>query len=620
MSTVARIRVFLGAAAAGLAVYLLAAPKPWGIDDEIKVWAWGGGAFVLGGVLLLLATAGWWGATASAGAAGHRAPAPRWFWPLVVAALIITALMGAMRLSHDFWADEELTLRLFVQGGYKPDPASSDGGVIFKEFGAGRAFHHYNIPNNHVLHSILARISVSLWKLFRSPESRPFSEAALRIPAYLFGILSVGALALLLKEIGLPRAGVIAAFLLALHPWHIRYASEARGYSMLLTFLPLMVFCWLRAMRSNRWSDWTGFGAMQFCLVYTFPAAIYPVATLAVLTVVIFAVRGWRGSCDALPAMRWAASCFGGALLFVLLFAPCIPQFLQYLESGSTSRGVMTSSWFVQFASHLFAGLGWSRSGGLPTPHPELRQFATASPAVFATMVGATLLFVLLGAGRVAERGLLASLAVLALVVPGVFSYAVAASGGVYLFEWYLIYTLCGAVMLAAAGIDAIGTRWRNAAASWIVPAAVTAIYLVGYLDMTRSIRHWLLTTPLEQVEKSVLLTRPTTLPNYAGHTDVITACFSQHPYLYDPHVVRLKTMDELVALMRRSDAEGKPLYLNVGGIPAAQGLQPEMTRLLLDSPQFEVIVRLPGWEPYWDRVVARYVPGSAAAIPTAPR
>lgn len=619
MSTVARIRIFLAAAAAGLVVYLLAAPKPWAIEDEIKVWAWGGGAVALAGVLVLLATAGWWGATAPAGAAGHRAPAPRWFWPLVGAAMIVTALMGALRLNHDFWADEEMTLRLFVQGGYKPDPKSPDGGVIFKEFGAGRAFHHYNIPNNHVLHSILARISVSVWKLFRSPGGPPFSEAALRIPAYLFGILSISALALLLKEIGLPRAGVIAAFLLALHPWHIRYASEARGYSMLLTFLPLMIFFWLRAMRSNRWPDWAGFGAMQFCLIYTFPAAIYPVATLSALTVVLFAVRAWRGNQDALPAMRWAASCLSGALLFVLLFAPCIPQFLEYLESGSTSRGVMTASWFAQFASHLFAGLSWSRSGDLLAPHPELRQFAVASPALFAVMVGATCLFVLLGAVRIASRGVLASIGLLALVIPGVFSYAVAASGGVYLFEWYLIYTLCGAVMLAAAGIDAIGTPWRNAAASWIVPAAVTAIYLVGYLDMTRSIRHWLLTTPLEQVEKSVLLTRPTTLPNYPGHNEVITACFSQHPYLYDPHIVRLKTMDELVALMRKSDAESKPLYLNVGGIPAAQGLQPEMTRLLLDSPQFETIARLPGWEPYWDRVVAKYVPGSVVLLPAQP-
>jgi len=128
MSTLTRIRIFLAAAAAGLAVYLLAAPKPWAIDDEIKVWAWGGGAVALAGVLVLLATAGWWGATAPAGAAGHRARAPRWFWPLVGAAMIVTALMGALRLNHDFWADEEMTLRLFVQGGYKPDPNSSHGG------------------------------------------------------------------------------------------------------------------------------------------------------------------------------------------------------------------------------------------------------------------------------------------------------------------------------------------------------------------------------------------------------------------------------------------------------------------------------------------------------------
>ena len=611
---VARVQMFLGAAATGLVVYLLAAPKPWAIDDAVKVWAWGGGLVALCGVIFLLATAKLWAAPPGHVAATFATPAtPRWFWPLVVAAMGVTALMGATRLHHDLWADEELTLRLFVQGGYKPDPKSSDSAVVFKEFGAGRAFHHYNIPNNHVLHSILARLSVSTWRVFRSPEGPPFSEAALRIPAYLFGIFSVAALALLLKECALPRAGIIAAFLLALHPWHIRYASEARGYSMLLTFLPLMVVFWMRAMRTNRWRDWTGFGAMQFCLIYTFPAAIYPVGTLAVITLLFFAVRALRGHPGPLAALRWFVSCVSGGILFVLLFAPCVPQFLEYLKSGSTSRGVMGRQWTAEFASYLFAGSSWFKSGDLAAPQPELKDYAASSPVMFFVLTGAAALFALAGATRLARRGALTSATMLALVVPGVFSYAAASVTGVYLFEWYLIYTLCGAVMLVAAGLDATGALWRGKSSEWVAPAVITAVFLAGYLDMTQGIRNWLLTKPLEQVERSVLLTRPTTLPNYPGHNDVITACFSQHPYLYDPHIVRLKTTDELVGLMRRSDAEGKPLYLNVGGIPAAHVFQPEMTQLLLSSPQFEIVARLPGWESYWDRIVARYVPGSLA-------
>ncbi len=52
----------------------------------------------------------------------------------------------------------------------------------------------------------------------------------MRVPTLLVGMLSVAAVAWLLLECGFPLAGAIAAFLLALHPWHLRYATEARGY------------------------------------------------------------------------------------------------------------------------------------------------------------------------------------------------------------------------------------------------------------------------------------------------------------------------------------------------------------------------------------------------------
>jgi hypothetical protein len=57
---------------------------------------------------------------------------------------------------------------------------------------------------------------------------------------------------------------VLSAWLLAVHPWFLRYASEARGYSVLLLMVPVILLVWLRATRENRWRWWLAFGASQF--------------------------------------------------------------------------------------------------------------------------------------------------------------------------------------------------------------------------------------------------------------------------------------------------------------------------------------------------------------------
>jgi len=613
MSRVKWVRAFLAAAAAGLVIYLLAAPKPWAIDDEVKIWGWGGGAVALAGVLLLLATVKWWMMPSPSDAIPTKhSPSPRWFWPLVVVAMGIIAVMSSMRLHHDLWADEEYTLRLFVQGTYKPDPASADGAVIFKEFGAGRAFHHYVKPTNHVFFSILSRLSVTVWKWFRQPGGQPFSEAALRFPAWIFGMLAIAAVALLGRELGFPRAGVMAAFLMAFHPWILRYASEARGYSMILCFVPLLAICWMRAVKTNRWRWWASVGALQFAMIYTNPSIIYPVAVLAALTpAVVFLCIPRQDRAAAF--LRWMAASFAGALLFILLFAPCMPQLRSYLTGTTQAYGEMGVRWVKELGAYMLSGQTWSQSQNPGDPYPALILYSVRSPWIFAGVIGFVLAAGAAGLVRVVRRGRLHAAVAAFLTLPAFVAFAAAEARGWYLYEWYLIYALVGLVVFVAAGIDMTG---RNTPRGWIIPALITSAFLTAHLDMTHKIRTWLLTRPLGPMRESILLTRPTTLPNYPGHNDVITASFSESPHLYDPHFVRVKTLDELTALMRLSDAQGRPLYLNIGGVPAAQTLEPEMTRLMLSSPQFEIVARLPGWEPYWGRVVARYVPGSVSKLP----
>src|SRR3546814_7784434 len=71
-----------------------------------------------------------------------------------------------------------------------------------------------------------------------------------------------------------PSAGVVAAFLSALHPWHIRYASEARAYAFVLCLIPLVIYFFLRALEKGLWRWWAAFGTAEFFLMYSYPTCV----------------------------------------------------------------------------------------------------------------------------------------------------------------------------------------------------------------------------------------------------------------------------------------------------------------------------------------------------------
>ncbi len=97
----------------------------------------------------------------------------------------------------------------------------------------GRDPFYYVIPNNHVLHSLLAWLSVSLWGM---------GPAAIRLPAFLAGVLSIPLVFLLCKAFN-KNAGLLAALGTAVFPYLVLYSSMARGYALivLLTLMLLVV-------------------------------------------------------------------------------------------------------------------------------------------------------------------------------------------------------------------------------------------------------------------------------------------------------------------------------------------------------------------------------------------
>ncbi len=103
-------------------------------------------------------------------------------------------------------------------------------------------------------HAPLHFITIWIVKIFGS------SEFLLRLPSAIAGALTVLVICFIAKELYSEEAGLIAAALLATSPYHILYSQEARMYGMVVLFVALAVWMFLRAARTGNLPDWLLFG------------------------------------------------------------------------------------------------------------------------------------------------------------------------------------------------------------------------------------------------------------------------------------------------------------------------------------------------------------------------
>ena len=95
------------------------------------------------------------------------------------------------------------------------------------------------------------------------------SETLLRFPSAAFGVLAVPLIYQLGRLCMSRRTGLMAALLLALDPFHVWYAQEARMYSLLMLLALSAAYFFLRTIRDNsRWS-WGGLVASCALAYYT---------------------------------------------------------------------------------------------------------------------------------------------------------------------------------------------------------------------------------------------------------------------------------------------------------------------------------------------------------------
>jgi len=610
--------IILGALAAIGALALLVARKPWQwslppgqnmrIVDYVRIYSWWAGAANCLLMVALAASARWWMRPSRGGLFPLPRPSfPRWFWPLTIAAMLLCGWFGAHRLRHSFWDDEVYAMRRAIHGQWK---RNDNGSIRFRPVSWQETFWFFEKPQ-HQLHSIVTRIVLDTWRAVTKPEGLKFREDVARIPSYLAGVLSVGALALLLWRLGLPAAGVIAAFLLVVHPWHIRYASELRAYSFMLFILPLCYVFLIEALDTGRWCWWLAYGAALFTLMYSNALHIYPAVGLGLCGLAAIAIR-WRDPEARIQIGRFGVAILIAGMVFLQLMLPCAPQFMEYLKTSAV-QGQMDLRWLSSYFGLLFAGAPWSSTGRSISQYMELYPWAVSHPVLFAGLVCLALIFLTVGTQRLLVGGPVHALVALALLLPAPIAYVISTASQQHLFEWYLLFLLPGVVATTAVGLDALRLALSGNKIGAVAGILLVAGLIYGYITFTTPQRTWLLNRPLQQIRESAEATRPVLDPFAKENQDILTASFIGPPDPYDANIILFRSVRELSELIARADEQGKVLFINFGFLTTAQIRFRPILSALSDSTLFEKTAELQGFDPVNDRYVYRYKSGTAA-------
>ncbi len=640
------LALFFAAVFIGSIIFLLESESPWkrGLEslEEGKrpslrhfvvsgLW-WGAliNTFLAAGALALRK---WWGGTVSpsleAPPAKTNCPAScKLFWPLLLGAVVVCGLMAWPRMSLSLWGDEEHTLRSSVKGEYV---RAENGEFVFKEHTWQRNFFNNVNPNNHMLNTLLMRVSIDTWRSLDGGKAPLFfDERAARLPAFIGGLCGIVMLGLLGRALGLPWAGLLAAWLAAFHPWFLRYTSEARGYGLMLCFLPMALLFAVRALRHPSWGNWIGLGLAQFFALYSYPGVLHSVLLLNGGLALALILRNWNsGGAPIVHRLfpvelgRMFAGGLVGAMLLIQLYAPCYPQLVRYIKGDRAQAGAETlgMGWLKDFAAHLAIGTPW----GFADPTNTL---AVTVEKLSATHSHLPWLIVLLGI--LAVVGLLRLLLtagpsgrILAVIfccaVPMAFVSALITRS--YLYFWYLYFGLPYFILCAGCGAaTCAGWLGRLRFPRQGVLGPIFAVLLLAwFFHGTAPQRHLMQTHPVEAQRESVLVSRQELGIGAKDRDGVITVQMKRgggHMMTvpsYDPAAYYVENAEELKSLIAKADAERLPLFVNLAMPDLARDAReyPDVMAILDDAKLFALARQLPGLEPNVTRFVYRYIPGS---------
>jgi 4-amino-4-deoxy-L-arabinose transferase-like glycosyltransferase len=257
--------------------------------------------------------------------------------------LVVLIILGAglrlYRLNTGLWYDEIVTVLNSVRPPLR------------------EIVSHFPSNNDHPLYSVLAHVAVIAF------GEEPW---ALRLPAVLFGVLTIPIIfALGLVVTNRLEAGA-AALILTVSYHHIWFSQNARGYTLLLCAVLLSTYAMIR---------WFDTGRKAFLLSYAVVTALgaYSHLTMVLVSVSHAVACGWdavrHGSASRVRA-EWqsvSAAFVGAGLLSLLLYAPMLQDVSAFFTTETVrANEVATPAWaLIATLRGLAVGFGTAWAGAI---------------------------------------------------------------------------------------------------------------------------------------------------------------------------------------------------------------------------------------------------------------
>lgn len=257
------------------------------------------------------------------------------------------------------------------------------------------------------------------------------SEFVLRSLSVIFAVATVPVLYALATHLFGMRVGLVGALLLAVNAFHIQYAQEARGYSLVMFLVTTASLFFVRGIERPTGIRWIGYILFSAAGIYThFFAALVPVAHCASLAFLPHRQVPWKG-------LVWSIFSIGFLILPVVVLVlvgdaqqiswipePGLFSMLRafYALAGAGGPPLFVAYFIACLIALLQAGKAWSFTG--PASRPWHYGFLL------------TWLF-----------------------VPMVLALAVSIITPVFSLR-YLIICLPSMTLLAAVGISSVRHRW----------------------------------------------------------------------------------------------------------------------------------------------------------------
>ena len=302
--------------------------------------------------------------TPPAGAHGARGAGlrARVFWGLLAVILVAAAGLRVPLAGASLWWDEVWQARNASVGDWRPDK-KNPGQLKFRETTLAQALWNYRKPANHPPMAVASKACHEVWKKATGAKPGAFNEFVLRLPGFAASLAGIALIALLLRAWSLPGAGLIAAVFLTLHPWHIRYGIDNRGYTFLVPLTLIGLWALWRACgprtaafqaasetvtdptpTATRGQDghaavgaWWLFGLTQALILWSHLLSVW--VCLALCATGIWWIWSRHTGPDRWRRLaRLAAVQVAGAMVFFQLFLPNLLQATRWGEKNQDGR------------------------------------------------------------------------------------------------------------------------------------------------------------------------------------------------------------------------------------------------------------------------------------------